>query len=303
MDYYSKHDNDDGKGPDLLRVCRRFRDVAGAIISQYAAQIYYPAKGDDPFSLITMTSAGGKPEDVRSLIVHLVWDGTFRAESLQEWRQSFFALAQQMNKLPGSEMVNLRYIQIRLQPAPIGEICQGPLSSFKKVLEHSTLKLIDIMGSPKDYKHQEAMQIRLLSGHFASMSMKEMGSLTKDDTVNGLVGMPCKAPKKELIVAIKRHATINNMVAAADGLTAISDKLRDSVIKSWYMKMMDKQSRPWGFYFVQDHKVYLKWQAHRLEELESEERRAAEEAEDVASDAATEGSSSGPVDDDEDIYN
>ncbi|KAK8134522.1 hypothetical protein PG984_006534 [Apiospora sp. TS-2023a] len=81
-----------------------------------------------------MTSAVGKPEEVRTLVVHLVWDGTFRAESHQEWRQSFFALAlaQQMNKLPDSKMVNLRYIQIRLQPAPIGEICQGPLSSFKK---------------------------------------------------------------------------------------------------------------------------------------------------------------------------
>ncbi|KAK8109219.1 hypothetical protein PG984_015020 [Apiospora sp. TS-2023a] len=70
--------------------------------------------------------------------------------------------------------------------------------------------------------------------------------------------------------------------------------------------MVDKRSRPWGFYFIQDHKVFLKWQAYRLEELESEERQAAEaaeEAEDVASDAATEGSSSGPVDDDEDIYN
>ncbi|KAK8109218.1 hypothetical protein PG984_015019 [Apiospora sp. TS-2023a] len=130
------------------------------------------------------------------------------------------------------EIVNLRYVQIRLQPAPIGEIYQGPLSSFKKVLEHNTLKLLDIIGSPKDFEHRDASQIRLLNNHFASISMDNIGELTKDDTINGLVGMPYKAPKKELIVKIKRHATINDMVAKADDLTAISDKLRDSVIKS-----------------------------------------------------------------------
>ncbi|KAK8128829.1 hypothetical protein PG984_009937 [Apiospora sp. TS-2023a] len=58
LDYYSKHDNDDGKGPDLFRVCNRFRDEAGAILSQYASQVYYPARGNNPFTLITMTSAG-----------------------------------------------------------------------------------------------------------------------------------------------------------------------------------------------------------------------------------------------------
>ncbi|KAK7957913.1 hypothetical protein PG996_010642 [Apiospora saccharicola] len=59
MDYYNKHDNDDGNGPDLLRVCNRVRDEAGAILSQYASQVYYPARGDNPFTLITMASAVG----------------------------------------------------------------------------------------------------------------------------------------------------------------------------------------------------------------------------------------------------
>lgn len=297
MEYFGNHDTDFSKRHALLDACHRFKDEAGAVISQYAARVYYPASYD-PFTLLPVDSSICKPEEVKNLLVHLVCDTTFHVGFLDCWRRSFYALARKLKQLPDSNMTNVGYVQIQLHPAPNAEICQGTLLSLEKALSHEKLKLVDIFGRTRgsyDGGFSELFKQEIRRRHSIDTLSSSMGALTLDEPANGHVRYPYKEPKNmEHLVEIRRHRSVNDMIDEADKLTATSDLLEPPV-KSWYMKTMDSRKRSWGFFLVQERNEYFVWEAMALSELKEKERQAKEhvdEIEGLHSDAATVGSSS-----------
>ncbi|KAK6846328.1 hypothetical protein PG987_001516 [Apiospora arundinis] len=120
--------------------------------------------------------------DPRNLFAHLVWTDTLRMHFYMRWNLSFYNLSQELSMLPleadGSDgFINLKYLQIRLIPAPKDGLDEDVLKHLEAMLSHPTLEAVDIYGHP-----QGCRNLHDASGIFGEI--QHCQSLLSDGTDN-----------------------------------------------------------------------------------------------------------------------